>query len=192
MAARRTVRALPRPMRVLLLLAALVLAGCGDTQPPPDTPRREYVRMPPPPLDSLRAAPETVSIGDLPVVAAADLWLNLMPGDQPEGEPAGPPMSPLLGSIDIHPADTASARTLPAGLSLQGGWLLAGDSIWALGVAPSDATNGISTSLALEVGGGPTWLGREESRVDVVVRVRRPDGTAVLLRVRAAHVQVAV
>lgn len=175
-------------------------------QPHPEAPHREYVRMPPPPLDSLRAAPETIDVGDLRIVAGAYLYLNLMPGPEVGDEPAGPPMLPLRGTIDIHPADTAGARTLPgaiaihpadtsgaktlpAGLALQGAWLLAGDSIWAVGLVPSDTTRATSTNLPLRVWGGPGWLGRDSS-ADVVVRVRRPDGAPLLLQVRGVPVDV--
>jgi hypothetical protein len=171
------------------VLAALALASCEYMQPHPDGPQRKYVRVPPPPLDSLRAAPETISVGELRIVAGAYLYLNLMPGPDAGDDPAGPPMLPLLGTIDIHPADTAGARTLPAGLALDGAWLVAGDSIWALGVVQSDTTRATSTNLPLRVGGGPGWLGRD-SRADVVVRVRRPDGAPLLLQVRGVPVDV--
>ncbi|MBW3570649.1 MAG: hypothetical protein KY467_06045 [Gemmatimonadetes bacterium] len=158
-------------------------------RPAVDGPVREYVRMPPPTLDSLRAAPETIAVGGLRIVAGAVLWLNLMPGPDLGDEPAGPPVLPLRGTIDIHPADTAGAKTLPAGLALQGAWLLAGDSTWALGVVASDSTRATSRSLALDVWGGPGWLGRDSS-ADVVVRVRRPDGAPLLLGVRGVRVEV--
>lgn len=177
------------PLAVLPALSALILGGCDYMRPHPDVPRREYVRMPPPPLDSLRAAPETIVAGGARVVIGAVLWLNLMPGPDLGDEPAGPPTLPLRATIDIHPADTAGARTLPAGLAFQGGWLLAGDSIWALGVVASDSTRATSRSLALDVWGGPGWLGRD-SRADVVLRVRRPDGAPLLLQVRGVPVQV--
>ena len=183
-------RGVPGAAALLLMGAALVLAGCEYTQPLPDGPQREYVRVPPPPLDSLRAAPETIEVGDLRIIVGAYLYLNLMPGPDVGDKPAGPPMLPLRGSIDIHPADTAGARTLPAGLALQGAWLLAGDSVWALGVVPSDLTRANSRSLALTVWGGPGWLGRG-SGADVVVRVRPPDGAPRLLQVRGVPVDVA-
>lgn len=176
-------------MAILRVLAVLALAGCDAMRPHPDVPRREYVRMPPPPLDFLRAAPETIAVAGVPVVVGAVLWLNLMPGPEIGDEPAGPPGLPFRAVIDIRPADTAAARTLPAGLAFQGAWLLAGDSSWALGVVASDSTRATSRSLALEVWGGPAWLGPESS-ADVVVRVRRPDGAPLLLQVRGVPVHV--
>ena len=174
--------------RLLLVLAVPALFACDAMKPPVEGPRREYVRVPPPPLDSLRASPETIDVGDLRIVAGAELWLNLMPGPSADEslESSG---TPLLGTIRIHPADTTAARPLPAGFALQGAWLRLGDSIWAFGVVPTDTTRATDTSLALSVWGGPAWLGRE-SEADVVLRVRRPDRASRLLRVRGVRVEV--
>jgi hypothetical protein len=176
--------------RLRMLVLAVLLSGCDWMQPRVDQPRREYVRMPPPPLDSLRAAPETIVVAGLRIVAGAELYLNLMPGPEIGDEPAGPPMLPLRATIDIHPADTAAAKALPAGLAFEGAWLLAGDSIFALGVVPSDTTRAASASLTLDAWGGPGWLGRDSS-ADVVVRVRRPNGAPLLLHLRGVRVYVA-
>jgi hypothetical protein len=177
-------------VRFLGVVTVLALTACDDTESGPDGPRYEHVRIPPPPLDSLRAAPETITVGGVRFAAGAELWMNLMPGPEVEDEPAGPPMTPVQGTIDIHPADPAGATALPIGLAVEGAWLRAGDSIWALGIARPDTARAARGNPALQVWGGPPWLGRD-SRVDVVVRVRLPDGAPVLLRVRGYHVEVA-
>lgn len=175
--------ALPLVTAVLIAL----LAGCEQMRPRVDVPQREQVRAVPPPLDSLRAAPETIRAGSLRLAAGAELWLNLMPGVTLGEGGSGPSGSPLRGRIGVHPVDTLEARPLPVGLGLSGAWLRAGDSVWSIPVAPAYTARAGATRLAHEVGGGPAWL-RGGGRVDVVLRVRVPDGASRLVQARGVQV----
>lgn len=170
------------------MLTILALSGCDAMKPPVEEPRSAYVRMPAPPLDSLRAAPETIDVADARITAGAVLWLNRSPGPRIRVRTRSPGL-PLRGAIDVHRVDTLDGRPFPAGIALQGAWLRAGDSIWALAVAPADTTRATGRGLAQEVWTGPPWL-RRDSRVDVVLRLRRPDGAPALLQVRDVPVQV--
>jgi hypothetical protein len=173
---------------VLALLFPL-LGACETMRPSVEPPRREYVSVPPPPLDSLRAAPQTVRIGNLRLTAGAELWINLMPGPTVVPRYEGPPRTPLAGTICVHPADAANAPALPVGLAIAGAWLRAGDSIWPVPVAPSNATRPGAVRLAQDVAGGPAWLERNPA-VDVVLRVRSANGATRLLQVRQVPVRV--
>ena len=173
------------PTIPLLLGAGLfLLAGCEWMQPRVDRPPSEDVRVPPPHLDSLRAAPETVTAGEVRIAAKAALWINRMPGPAIEGLD-DPPGDPLQGHFDVHSVDD---RALPRGVALQGAWVHGADSVWAIAVAPSDTSRAGSPWIARRVHGVPAWPRGDAA--ELVVRVRLPDGTSRLLRARSVPVTV--
>lgn len=163
-----------------------LLAACDAVRPHVETPPSEHVRMPAPPLDSLRAAPETIAVGDLRIAVGAWLGFNRMPGPRVPGDPGEEsPATLLLGEFDIH---TVDRRPLPRGVAVQGAWLRAADSVWSLRVAPGDTARG-SAWIARTLRGGPAWPS-EEGSADVIVRVRRPDGASRLVQARSVRAEV--
>jgi hypothetical protein len=140
------------------------------------------------------------------MVVEAQLWFNRMPGGVPELEPQqdspvsppgenrvepqqGPLLTPLSGSISLRGADSPAVQP-PSGVALQGAWLRAGDSIWALSTAPvARGDDGIPLRTHL-VGGAPVWLQGDDT-VDVVIRVRYPDGSSRLVQKPRVRVYVA-
>jgi hypothetical protein len=118
---------------------------------------------------------------------SAWLGFNRMPGPQVPGDPDDDSaVTPLFGEFDIHSVDQ---RPLPRGVAVQGAWLRAADSVWALRVAPGDTARAGSAWIAENVRGGPAWL-PEEGSVDVIVRVRRPDGASHLVQARSVRAEV--
>ncbi|HEX2210272.1 MAG TPA: hypothetical protein VHG93_21525 [Longimicrobium sp.] len=123
------------------------------------------------------------------MVAEAELWFNRMPGDATGLEPRqGPPVTPLTGLVYLRRADSLAVQPA-AGVALQGAWLRAGDSTWALATAQDAPGFGGVPPLTHSVEGGPPWLGRNDT-VDVVLRVRYPDGSSRLVQKRRVRVYV--
>ncbi|HEX2079098.1 MAG TPA: hypothetical protein VHG08_15345 [Longimicrobium sp.] len=172
-------------MPLLLIAGLLPLAACDWMQPRVERPPVQEFRVPPPPLEALVAAPETIVVGDVHVAAAATLWIDRMPGPAIEGR-NDPPGDPLQGHFDVHSVD---GRPLPRGLRLEGAWLVGADSVWPLAVAPSDTSRAGSPWIARRARGVPVWPG--EQSADLVVRLGRPDGTSQLVRTRSVPVTVA-
>lgn len=171
-------------MPLLFVTGLLLLSACEWMQPRVDHPLSEDVRVPPPHPDSLRAAPETVTVGELRVAANATLWINRMPGPEIE-DLDDQPGDPLQGHFDIHSVDD---RSLPRGLRLQGAWVLATDSVWAIAVAPSDTSRAGSPWIVRRVHGVPAWPRGDTA--EVIVRMGLPDGRSQLVRTRSVPVTV--
>lgn len=181
---------MPRLRMMMLVLVPLLSACDSGPSPPPQAHLGEFVRYTAPPLDSLRAAAETIRVGYVSMVAGAELWFNRMPGGAGGLEARqGPPLTPLTGLVYLHRADSLAVQPT-AGVALQGAWLRAGDSTWALSTAQdAPGFDGIPP-LTHSVEGGPPWLGPDDT-VDVVLRVRYPDGSSRLVLKRRVHVYVA-
>jgi hypothetical protein len=114
-------------------------------------------------MDQLRAAPETLRVEGKAVTAHAELWRNFMPSVPPSG-------TPLLGVVDLVPADTAAGLPAPTDAYV---WILNGSRAWASTLA-HQGPGASPGSKRYSFGGGPEWdLG---ALVDVVVGLRtRPD-----------------
>ncbi len=173
----------------MMLVVVPLLSACdSEPSPPPDAHLGEFIRHPSPPLDSLRAAPETVRVGYELMLADADLYF--MPGGTggPEERDGSPP-TPLTGLVYLHRVDSLPPHP-PAGVALHGAWLRTGDSTWALATAQNAPGFDGIPPLTHSIEGGPAWLQRDDT-VDVVLRVRYPDGSSRLVQKRRVHVYVA-
>lgn len=177
-------------LRTLFIVVPLLSACDSGPSPPPRAQLGEFVRHAAPPLDSLRAAAETVRVGYVSMVAQAELWFTRMPGGADgSGRAQKPPLAPLTGLVYLHRADSLPLHAT-AGVALQGAWLRAGDSTWALSTAQdAPGFDGIAR-LTHSVRGRPPWLGPNDT-VYVVLRVRYPDGSSRLVVKRRVHVYVA-
>lgn len=176
------------PLLWMMLVLGAPLSACDSEPPPPPAAHLgEFVRHPAPPLDSLRAAPETVRVGY--ELMAADAELYFLPGGTggPEARD-GPAATPLTGLVYLRRVDSLPPHP-PAGVALHGAWLRAGDSTGALRTAQDAPGFDGVPPLTHSVEGGPAWLRRDDT-VDVVIRVRYADGTSKLVQKRRVHVYV--
>lgn len=175
--------------RMLLVLAPL-LSACESQEPPPLRAHLgEFARFPAPPLDSLRTAPETVRVGYELMAADAELWFDTATGGAGGREAQnGAATTPLAGLVYLRRVDSLPPRP-PAGVALHGAWLRAGDSTGALATAQDAPGFDDVPPLTHSVQGGPAWLARDDT-VDVVIRVRFPDGSSRLVQKRRVHVYV--
>jgi len=149
----------PTVSKVLWLLVPLLAGGCivGDNL------EKSAPGVPAFTMDQLRAAPETLRVGNTEVTARAELWRNFMPISPPDGGPLG-------GVVDLTPADSAAG--LPAVTDAYV-WVLNGSRAWATALAPEEPV-GPANTKRYRFGGGPKW--GPGISVDVVVGLRtRPD-----------------
>ena len=150
------------------LMLALLLAGCeedcGDTNWPLTATS----------LDSLLAAPQSVSTGGKTYVLEADLWRDFMPT-------FGPDQSSCLGSplmVVVEAVTTDPAGVSPT-LEMDWVWVIRDDEARETELGPVAGTT--PERLARRaLGTGPKW--DTGIRVHVVVRLR-DETTEMLLRV---------
>lgn len=122
-------------------------------------------------------APLAVSIDGQPFGLTVGPWRDFMPGPQYG--------SPLLVALWITALDLTA---MPASVTLDSAWVTMGDQVW--GVIPRQEIPrqpGASLFQTM-LRGGPKWP--PGASIDVVVRLRGPDGAARCLRAPPAKIGI--
>jgi len=130
------------------------------------------------PLETLRAAPETVSVGESVLRLETFIWRDFMPG--PGATPDG---SPMMASLRVISVDS---QPIPSTLVADLGWIIWNDQVWEAPVVEDPPRQPGATELDLMMRGGPKW--GPDIYVDAVVRVIGADGASRLLRARQQRV----
>ena len=120
-------------------------------------------------VESLRAAPQTVSVSGTTLRLWAYLWRDFMPTVGRRGAKKG-----LLVNIKVAPVD---AKAIPEGLVAETLWLIKGTEVWTSAVKEARSRGPV---LDATIRNGPPWP--TGIKVDVVVRIRAKDGKTYLLR----------
>lgn len=148
-----------RRLFTLLITSLVVTAACSDAQTAPS------------PLPSdLVAAPTRVSLAGKSLLLDASLWRDFMPIAPPDGHP-------LMGVLRVQ---TDDGTGVPATVTVDMAWVLNGADVWR--AVPREERARAATAPAYEVvlRDGPKWA--PGVHVDVVVRLRDPNGRETLLR----------
>lgn len=146
-------------LRTLLLLTfiALILTG------------RAVSAAQIPPMESLKTAPEAITVADRCLLLKTELWRDFMPISPPDGKP-------LIGSLILQAMEHAS---LPPGIRVEAVWVINDGTVWS--PSPLEVHRGNdSTQMEIVVRNGPKW--EPGVKVDVVVRVRDAQGQTYLLK----------
>jgi hypothetical protein len=145
--------------RLLTLVGLFALWGCGGPSAPS-----------PVPVSDLTAAPTTVSFGGKAITFETSLWRDFQPITPPDGKP-------LVAILRIK---TEDGSEVPGTLRADLVWVLNGDQTWS--AVPQEERLRPETSPVYELVAreGPKW--GPGISVDVVIRLRSPDGRAFLLR----------
>ena len=145
-------------MKAVALL--LLLASAGLAQRAPD---------PAPAVRDLLAAPTTVRIGARLVRLDASLWRDFMPMAEPNG-------SPLSAVVR---ARTADGSAFPSNAHIVAVWIVRDPDVWTAAVADRSDALEPSTNEVVATG-GPKW--GPGITVEVIARIRKVDGTTILVR----------
>lgn len=158
-------------MRVLLTAAALALitSACSrSTAPSADSPT----------LTTLRSAPASAKVGEKTLVLSAYLWRDFMPP-----VPAGGPPTTLV--VSIATSDSAVAPNV----TLDAAWVVNGSDVWSPALEFDPLVDPYPNTILKFGRNGPKW--EPGTTVDVVVRVRAPDGRSYLIRSAGEKVMAA-
>lgn len=151
-----------------LLLAAVLISGCNVTGP------KEWpVIFPTPPEYS--TAPETLSVNGMPVVLRASLYRDFMPVSPPDGLPLS--VAAVIAGVDPN---TMTSRFEFLSLAV-----VRGPRAW---ITRFERSPSIPEVIAVRATGGPKWGPNE--RVDVVARVRLPNGEVKLIAARGVMIRM--
>lgn len=130
------------------------------------------------PLSQLRAAPDTLTLGDQNLVLRAFMWRDFQPISPPDGKP-------LIAIFWVYSADSTA---LPAGLTADAAWVVSGENVWDTYLTdeeppPSEQQPYQLHKIARE---GPKWGPGIE--VDAVVRLRDERGESYLVRAPSQYI----
>jgi hypothetical protein len=117
-------------------------------------------------------ADSSVTIAGVRVGLGVFAWRDFMPGISRERGGRDRSGSPLMMSLQVRSLEGAS---LPAGLTVDSVWVRSPEGTWD--TAPSSEPRpGLPNGLEVILRGGPKWS--TGNRLDVLVRLRTPDGAA--------------
>ncbi|NNF04951.1 MAG: hypothetical protein HKN17_10855, partial [Rhodothermales bacterium] len=153
-------------LRLLILMPALWLAGCSLFD------GRGGDRIDTPSLETLRAAPLSVTVDGTDLVLRTAMWRDFMPVSPPDGR----------GLIAIFYVATIDSSDIPARLTATAGFVVNGDDVWATeftGETPAPSENK-PFQLVEFARNGPKF--GPDIYVDAVVRLEDESGHEVLLR----------
>jgi hypothetical protein len=154
-------------MRGTIVLAlSLTLLGCTQKPTAPDP-----VTNP-----DLNGAPSSIVVGGKTLTLTTSLWRDFMPISPPDGKP-------LIAVLEVR---TADGSAVPADVRADMVWVVFGKETWSK--APTEERPRSETAPAYEfvARDGPKWGPGVE--VDVVVRLRTPNGATYLLSVRKQRI----
>ncbi len=126
------------------------------------------------------SADSTVSIGRERLGLRVFAWRDFMP--RIARERTGGDGSPLMVSLQIL---NLSERPLPNGITVDSVWVRSPEGIW--NTAPSSEPRpGLPNGAEFILRGGPRW--NTDQQLDVLARLRAPDGSAHYLQVRGQRI----
>ena len=152
-----------RTLGILAIAVALIACSQKPTAPDPVNP-------------DLSTAPSSVTIDGKALSLSTSLWRDFMPISPPDGKP-------LVGALTIRTSDGSG---VPADVRAESAWVVFGADTWA--TVPREERSRTETAPAYEVivREGPKWGPGVE--VDVIVRLKTPNGAAYLLSARKQQI----
>lgn len=154
-------------VRIIPLLLAAALSGCSLADPD-----RSHPLVVPAPAE-FRNAPASFVWDGRVVGLSASLYRDFMPVAPRDGRP----LTVLAAAADPSPSPVAAFPVLTL-------LVIRGDRAWVADIEQAPSIPGV---FAVEADGGPKW-GPGEA-VDVVARLRLPDGRSQLVAARGVPIQ---
>jgi hypothetical protein len=124
-----------------------------------------------PEAPALSAAPMQTTVAGTTLTLDAHAWRDMMPGDPPQG-------------LSVQATLRSVGGPIPAGVTMDRAYVVRDDRVWETPFTDEKCPSGPSFQERM-ARDGPMWGDmRRVERVDVIVRIRPPDGTAVYLSTR--------